>query len=432
MRRIIYAITFILVFFLFGSVLLPFADADWVMYRSNPSQSSNISSYNVARMPKQTWTSTIPAGYSTSPIVDNGIIYIGTGDGNICALRASSGTKIWNYTLSTHIVTSCPVIAQGIVYICSNLTIYALDASTGEKIWSCSDAAFGSSPAVVDGIVYVCSSGSVYALDALDGSELWNYPLGGVASKGTPVVYEGVVYVGGGPIDRGIYALDALTGEQIWSYTPEWYKNTPWVSAPAIVDGMLFYSTNHRIYGLTLDNGTEVWHNVIHAESSPAVANGMVFLGSGIFGNPLPSCCAFDAKTGRQLWNYSASWGSAVYPEVGEVVFFSSFSDPAVREGVVYFCSSDKNVYALDAATGELVWKYSTNNTKSSIVSDLVLLSPVVGRGEVFVCSSDGVLYAIVTDSRIIYFILAFLLVIVTFIVTVFVVVRLFKKYRVR
>jgi outer membrane protein assembly factor BamB len=35
---------------------------------------------------------------------------------------------------------------------------------------------------------------------------------------------------------------------------------------------------------------------------------------------------------------------------------------PAVEDGVVYVGSVDKNVYALDARTGDLIWRYETSD----------------------------------------------------------------------
>ena len=37
-------------------------------------------------------------------------------------------------------------------------------------------------------------------------------------------------------------------------------------------------------------------------------------------------------------------------------------SDPAVANGVVYIGSYDKNVYAFDASTGKLLWEFPTNS----------------------------------------------------------------------
>ena len=55
--------------------------------------------------------------------------------------------------------------------------------------------------------------------------------------------------------------------------------------------------------------------------------------------------------------------------------------------------SSDNHVYALDASTGNLLWRYETGDDVSS--------SPVVADGVVYVRSNDNYVYAIgagVTD----------------------------------
>ncbi|MCL2476037.1 PQQ-binding-like beta-propeller repeat protein [Candidatus Bathycorpusculum sp.] len=421
MKRLIYALALIFVFFLFGSMLLPCADADWVMLRANPSQSGIISHYDSELMPKQNWTVSIPEGFWSSPVVDNGLLYVGTGAGNICALRASDGEQIWNFTISIYTVNACPVVAQGILYVCSDEGLFALDALTGTKIWSY-PAGEGTTPAVVNGIVYFgTANGVVYALDALDGSEIWTYTTDNLFCI-TPVVYNGRVYIGGGRTWRGIYALNALTGEQIWNHTPHW-QNVFAMSATAIADGMLFYSTPYELYALSLATGAEVWHIGIDEMASPVVVDGKVFMGSN---DPSYSVCyALDAKSGRQLWNYSS-------PER------IASSDPAVKNGIVYFGASDKNIYALKATTGTKIWNYSIDSP-----GDTTFSAPAVGNGELFICSVAytyepfafvSQMCAIVTDppANVFggdYFLLELLLVVVILIITIPVAVLLFKRY---
>ena len=75
--------------------------------------------------------------------------------------------------------------------------------------------------------------------------------------------------------------------------------------------------------------------------SSPAVANGVVYVGS--FDD---NVYALAARTGALLWNYT----TGNYVE----------SSPTVVNGVVYIGSDDDSVYALNAASGALLWKYTT------------------------------------------------------------------------
>ncbi len=112
------------------------------------------------------------SGTESSPAVANGVIYIGSDDGNLYALNASTGAKLWSFTTDLG-VRSSPAVANGVVYVGSYETagngeggnMYALNASTGAKLWSDNTgSAVLSSPAVVDGVVYVDTvAGQLYA-----------------------------------------------------------------------------------------------------------------------------------------------------------------------------------------------------------------------------------------------------------------------------
>ena len=95
----------------------------------------------------------VTKGILTSSASSNGIVYIGSQDGNVYALNANTGTKIWNYTTGNW-VRSSPTVANGIVYVGSwDHNIYALNATTGTKIWNYTTGNWVlSSPTVVNGI----------------------------------------------------------------------------------------------------------------------------------------------------------------------------------------------------------------------------------------------------------------------------------------
>src|SRR6266852_3647774 len=108
-------------------------------------------------------------------------------------------------------------------------------------------------------------------------------------------------------------------------------------------------------------------------DSSPTVANGMVYVGSED-----GKLYAFNASTGKPLW--TASTGGIIY-----------YSSPAVSDGVVYVGSKDHQLYAFNASTGKLLWKASTGNS--------IFSSPAIANGIVYVGSSDGKLYAFKISS---------------------------------
>jgi len=102
--------------------------------------------------------------------------------------------------------------------------------------------------------------------------------------------------------------------------------------------------------------------------SSPAVVNGTVYAGS--FDR---NVYALNAATGAKLWSFAT----------GGIVQ----SSPAVANGVVYVGSFDRNVYALNAATGAKLWSFATG--------DIVDSSPAVANGVVYVGARDRNVYAI-------------------------------------
>lgn len=92
--------------------------------------------------------------------------------------------------------------------------------------------------------------------------------------------------------------------------------------------------------------------------SSPAIAYGDVFVGSND-----KEIYALDAYNGSLIWNFTNG---------------GVWSSPAVADGKVYFGSDDHTVYALDAFTGALIWNY--NASYAGIDS-----SPAVADGIVYV-----------------------------------------------
>jgi outer membrane protein assembly factor BamB len=237
----------------------------------------------------------------------------------------NTNQTLWNQTTSGA-VKSSPAVAGGMVYVGSlDHQVYALDISTGAKLWNYTTGGGWSSPAVAGGMVYVGSlDGKVYALNISTGAKLWNYTTGDRVFS-SPAVAGGIVFVGSG--DKNVYALDAFTGVLVWNYTTGSYVE----SSPAVNNGTVFVgSEDHNVYALDASTGAVVWNRTIGGsvyESSPAVADGIVFVGSGD-----KNVYALNASTGAVVWSYTT--GDYVY------------SSPAVADGTVFVGSDNGKVYA--------------------------------------------------------------------------------------
>jgi eukaryotic-like serine/threonine-protein kinase len=133
-------------------------------------------------------------------------------------LKADGGALFWNYTLlevGSNVVSS-PAVVDDIVYIGSaHGNVYALNATDGTRLWNNSIGnVVYSSPAVVNGVVYIgaqtidlsatSTSNGIYALNATNGAKIWNYDIGSFVES-SPAVVDGVVYTNSGY--GGVYAL---------------------------------------------------------------------------------------------------------------------------------------------------------------------------------------------------------------------------------
>lgn len=378
---------------------------EWAMWRHDPAH-TGYAPQNGARLKgKVKWQFATGAPLFSSPAVADGTLYLATGDRRLIALDAESGQVKWEWA-TTGPVDSSPAVADGLIYIgLRDKRLIALDTANGSLRWELKlGSPIYSSPTVADGVVYVsCAADRLYAVDAADGQLRWAADTKSPMSSSSAAVSQGMVVVGsrmrGEPHLTGVWGgsvffIDARSGRVQMEY-PTLSRIE---SSPAISDGIVYIgSRDRRLYALDLTarawplewpilrmwsyayllgyapyppvpSGL-IWH--LHADgevkSSPAVAKGMVYFGTGS-----GTFYALDTS-GQEQWRFDA--GGALP------------SSPAVGNGVVYFGSADGRLYALDAASGHKLWDFATGGEISS--------SPTLAYHKVFVTSEDGYLYAL-------------------------------------
>ena len=349
----------------------------------------------------QTWKHATGGPVPSTPAVADGVVYVGSYDGKFYALNAKTGRTKWKFATGGErrfeakglnglqpknqtmadpfdVFLSSPVVAQGAVYFGSgDGNLYALDAASGELRWKFPTGdVVHSSPAYGGGVLYFGSWDSFfYAVDAATGKEKWRFHGGEdalihnqVGFQSSPAVFNGVVYTG--CRDSNLYALDAATGKENWRFNNE----LSWViTAPAVAQGKVFFATSDSSLYHVVDaiTGKPVLRQQSKAYmfSSPAVAGDVVLI--GVLNGTLE---ARDIKTGELLWDYQtetskqnkgwvltadrkfnnpmlyySNWREA--PVVGTERQFgigAIFSTPLVVNGVVYFGSTDGYLYALE------------------------------------------------------------------------------------
>ena len=196
-----------------------------------------------------------------------------------------------------------------------------------------------------------------------------------------PVVEHGRLYVG---TNLGRFlALDAASGEILWEH--EFGRCI--ASSPALFEDLVLVALmdpspckQHDqqapgfLVALEAGSGEEVWRfeaGVI--ESSPLVVEGVAYFGSWD-----RRIYAVDARSGKKRWDVSTG---------DRVKGAASF-----RNGTVFIGSYDGRVYALDAASGDPVWSASGQSGFSA--GGRIYSTPALAYGRVFVGNLDGKVYA--------------------------------------
>ena len=349
----------------------------------------------------QIWKRTTNGPVPASPAIDDGTLYIGSYDGKFYALDAKTGAVKWKFATEGErrfeakglhglqpknqtiadpfdVFLSSPVVANGIVYFGSgDGNVYALDAAAGDLRWKFKTGdVVHASPALVDGVLFFGSWDSYfYAVDAATGKDKWHFHAGEdalihnqVGFQSSPAVANGVVYTG--CRDANLYALDATSGKEKWRFNTE----LSWViTSPAVADGKVFFATSDSSLYHVVDasSGKSIvrQQGKAYMFSSPAVAGDVVLI--GVLNGTLE---ARDTKTGDLLWDfqvekskqnkgwvltadrkfnapllYHSSWREApIVANDQQIRIGGIFSSPLVVNGVVYFGSADGYLYALE------------------------------------------------------------------------------------
>ena len=221
---------------------------------------------------------------------------------------------------------------------------------------------------------------------------LWKVKTAGQVIS-SPVIMDNTLYVGSS--DQSLYAINASTGIIIWEYkTGGSINSTPLVSKGKV----LFLSYDGFFYALNQSDGKLVWKFKTGGESifnvkdyyngsfkpdfwdfylSSAIENnGLVY-----FGSSDSNVYAIDLATGAKVWSYKTEG--------------SIHSSPALYENSLVIGSWDSAIYCLDATTGLEQWSYTTGKDIEQYIWIGIQASPSIENGIVYIGSRDAKFYAL-------------------------------------
>jgi outer membrane protein assembly factor BamB len=186
-----------------------------------------------------------------APAVSETVVVVGvSGTNALTAADAATGVQLWKEALY-YIMTSSPVIYNGLVIIGDGYAVRASNLSTGALVWVRDTTKYTaySSPAVYNHHVFIGNGdGFLFALDANTGGVTWQTSLevGWVVSAPS-VGSSGVVF--GGTDAARLAALDAETGEILWYVHWDILSSAP--GTPVIDEtGALVVGTSAGLFAL--------------------------------------------------------------------------------------------------------------------------------------------------------------------------------------
>jgi outer membrane protein assembly factor BamB len=343
-----------------------------------------------------TWTFDAAAPVWADLAFVGGVLYVAVDDGHLYALAATTGKPLWTF-LAGGALRARPTIAGGDVFVqADDGFLYRLNATTGEQRWRVRLQAAverlppskdgsryddrASAVTLADGRLYVgTDDGHLLALNPADGSHIWNFPANG-SVVGTPVVASGRVYVGS--FDGHVYALDAASGAMLWNHD----TGAAVTSTAALYEGrVIIGSRSYDLKALDRDSGKAAWTRYYWfswVESTAAIFDGVAYVGS----SDAAKLFAFDARTGRRLWELDAGgcpWGQPAVTRSRVLIGTVGTQN--------YLVAHHATILAVDRTTGLAAWRYPIAAPASSEVSEYgIAASPVLGDGLVYFAGLDG------------------------------------------
>ena len=346
------------------------------------------------------------------PVVAGGRVFVTVADlaggetSALVALDAADGSELWRYLLGSDI-RNAAAVADGIVVTGStDGIVHAVDAATGQLLWSYDigdgleaiTAVQHAPPAIAGDVVYAAVHRRFAALDLHTGALLWDGdPSPGqttLTSLAAPAIEDGVIV---GSVARGrggLFAWDAMLGSELWRI--ERPKSIGVHAAAVLADSVAYYANAAgQVRAVELQTGDEIWAKSLFAGNSdwdyaitgtPALSDGRLFVPT-----QYDFLYALDAATGDELWRIRAD-DSVLHTSHARVIAQSFPGSPLVSGRYLYAGGADGLLRSLEVDTGVQLWSLQLGSP---------IMSGMAAAGDqLYVQSFDGTVRAMVHVDR--------------------------------
>ncbi|MCK6471606.1 MAG: PQQ-binding-like beta-propeller repeat protein [Planctomycetes bacterium] len=237
----------------------------------------------------------------------------------------------------------------------------------------------GSGVIAAGGLVYAYSysTGTFVALDAETGELRWEFGAPDLSYSSVPAYENGRLFLTRNAHGRrGVVALEAKTAKVLWKkdFSGSGVHVSRW--GMPVADGRLYIHEGGKepaVVCVAAENGEELWRRALgnedgHCAVAPTVAGGRVFVAMRTGYMPSHSdvgaTWALDAKSGEILWKRKS-----VFP------LRPMSADERIVVCPMYW-SKDQQLHVLDAKTGETLFAQKNNGVCGPLSSDRIYIKP--------------------------------------------------------
>ncbi|HEX6997750.1 MAG TPA: outer membrane protein assembly factor BamB [Gammaproteobacteria bacterium] len=320
------------------------------------------------------------------PATDGVRVYAGSHDGEVAALDAATGRRIWRVKTEAAL-SAGPAYAEGVLaFGTTDGELLLLDAETGTERWRQSvGSEVLAPPAIGPGVVVLRTvDGRLRGFSLDNGQTLWT-----IAQAPPPLTLRGntaprvagTIVVAG--FDNGrVGAYDIQTGEVLWEHTlaapsgrSELDRLVDISGGIQIAGNDVFVAGYHgRAVGVDLMTGAVLWQQEMSSYAGVGVDVSYVYVTDDV-----GAVVALDRRNGSQLWRQEVL-------RLRDVTAAARFADAVVVgdfEGYLHW---------LDRDTGELV-------ARERAASDRITSAPLVLGESLFVQGDDGTVAAFALEE---------------------------------
>ena len=263
-------------------------------------------------------------------------------------------------------IRGTPSVSDGVLYVGSyDNNLYALNAETGDFVWKYpTDGGIVCKPAIFQNNVFFGSEdGQLHVVSSHSGRIVWTYYTD-MPIRSSPIIEEQHVFIGSD--DGNLHVVNANNGRRVLLID----TGSPIRSTPTIFNEYVYFSNQGGDFWCTDFRGNVKWRT----KAKRAITGSAYISEDIVYYNSMDSTLyAADALSGWVIWRYRLGKGS--------------ISTPTGIEHFVFTGSIDHNIYALDKRTGKEVWRYTTEHQVTG--------SPIIYKDSLFCGSVDGNLYCL-------------------------------------